>query len=231
MIHPLVYGETMQSPPDVLLKYKKTTRKHFMSLEESILLSQKIGAMLGDSDNMKRPDLILGIANGALLMTKVISDQLSVPCQMIKICRSGTQTKEFLARSGIILAIASLWYRTPMLNRPLKFVMHRLEKLVPCHDSGSNLAVKDKTVALVDDCIESGQTLHAARQLLENAGAGTIEIGVISWSDRLDSRQMHGIIPDAYINKRIQHYPWSRNSPHRKAYMNWLAANGLEEWR
>jgi adenine/guanine phosphoribosyltransferase-like PRPP-binding protein len=220
----------MQKSIDILLKYRETTKKHFMLLEESILLSREIGAVLGDSCYIQRPDMILGIANGALLMAKIISDQLNVPCRMIKICRSGTKTKEFLAKSRIILAFTSLWYRIPVLNRPLKFVMHRFEKLDPYHDPTPGLDVKDKIVALVDDCIESGQTLRAARRMLENAGARSIEIAVISWSERLDSQEEHGIIPNVFLNKRIQHYPWSRNSPYRTEYMRWLESNGLKEW-
>jgi adenine/guanine phosphoribosyltransferase-like PRPP-binding protein len=220
----------MQRSLNVLSKYKEATQKHFMLLEESILLSREIGAKLGDSCNAQRPDVILGIANGALLMAKVISDQLNVPCQMIKLCRSGTKTKQFLAQFKFVLAITSLWYQTPILNLPLKFAMHRFEKLVPGRDLYPSLEVKDKIVALVDDCIESGQTLQAARDMLKRAGARSIEIAVISWSEKLDSWQEHGIIPDVFINKRIQHYPWSRNSPYRNEYLSWLESNGLQEW-
>jgi adenine/guanine phosphoribosyltransferase-like PRPP-binding protein len=211
-------------------KFKNANQKHFMHLSESIELSKEIGRLLCDFAVSQKPDVIFGIANGALLMTIIIAEHLGIPWEMIKICRSGTKIKETLVKSKLLLRVASIWYKAPILNIPLKSLMQRFEKLAPPEDFAKKLDVENKVVALVDDCIETGQTLQAAMMMLQKAGAKSILVAVMSWSEKVDSLSKHGIAPDIFINRCIQHYPWSRNSPFRNDYLNWLEANGLKEW-
>jgi len=90
--------------------------------------------------------------------------------------------------------------------------------------------LRDKTVVLIDDCIESGNTLRAARSILSNQGASRVYIAVISWSQKRVSTEEEIITPDLSLCRRILHYPWSSNSPFFDDFTQWLRDHGLDKW-
>ncbi|MEM7378820.1 MAG: phosphoribosyltransferase family protein, partial [Pseudomonadota bacterium] len=89
----------------------------------------------------------------------------------------------------------------------------------------------DGRVLLVDDAIDSGQSIAIACEQLSARGAREIRTVVITWSDKHDSLANCGVEPAYFLNRRVQHYPWSENNPALSAYRRWLADHGLEEWQ
>lgn len=210
---------------EIVTKYESIDDKVFMTLEESLVLARELARRL--EGFRKRPEVVVGVANGALLISDVVAKQLSIPMHAIRIQRRGTGIKQALSRIPGMRGMFSFLYRVPVLNAPLVWAMRRLEGLKKSR-SGQPLPVSNKIVALVDDCIESGQTIAAAREMLTKSGAQAVVVACISWSKLRDSNAAHGVRPDIFISKRVQHYPWSTNSPYWKDYLDLLKGRGIK---
>jgi phosphoribosylpyrophosphate synthetase len=204
-------------------KYALTNDKLYMSVEEAIALSQEIASRL--SSREPRPDCVVGIANGALLMTKVIADALACPMTMISFRRRGSRLKQWLDRVPGATLLLSRAYGIPLVRLPLYWVLRCLQGLSTREKHGVCPEVRGRTVALLDDCIETGQSICAAEHLLMKNGASDIIICCLCWSQKTDSVAAHGVRPHIYIGRRVQHYPWSMNSPFRKELQRHLAAS------
>ena len=210
-------------------RYAALDDKIFMTLEESILLSEELAERLGDLDS--KPECVVGIANGALLMATVIAQQLGVPMISLTIRRKGSVLKQSLARIPGLRRTVSYLYGLTAFRPLLARGMRRFEALEQEGATESELPVRGLRVALVDDCIESGQTIARAMQLLESAGATGVATCCISWSRLKDSWSEHQVRPDLYIGRRVQHYPWSGNSPYLAEFSSWLAGHGVTQVR
>lgn len=203
----------------VVEKFANTREKSFMTMNEAITLSREIAYRV--SALSEQPEIIIGIARGGLLLSKVISSTLHIPMETILIQRKGSIIKEKLARIPGLVALSSLWYQIPFLNAPLKFVIDQFSSLATAsHQLTPN--VYKKHILLVDDAIETGQTLISAREMLSAAGACSIKTAVLAWSNLGDLNNEERIRPDIFIGRRVQHFPWSRNSPYRAGYKSWL---------
>lgn len=210
---------------DVVSRYERLTEKQFMSIDDAVLLSRELAKRIRDQN--LAPDRLVGIANGALLMTKVIADELGLPFSMISLRRKGSRIKQVLGQWPIVGRIAGAVYRSPVVGNAFKKAMipfNALEKADVAVDRG---LAKSDLVILVDDCIESGQTVRVARDQLIAAGAKRVVTCCLSWSMVDNSEAANGVKPDIFINRRIQHYPWSRNSPHWADFESWLSTRGL----
>jgi adenine/guanine phosphoribosyltransferase-like PRPP-binding protein len=207
----------------VLAKYESTDVKMFMSVDEATVLAEELARRLGT--NNPRPDLVVGIADGALLIARVVADRLGVPMQVLRIRRRGTGIKKTLATlpwlRSAIGKVYGLLYSLPAVRPLMMAIMNRFQKLEePAHAELPE--VRGKHVALIDDCIESGQTFLAASRML--SGARSVRSACISWSRGSQGRH---VAPDIFINRRIQHFPWSTNSPHWDEYHATLARLGI----
>ena len=61
------------SRSDAYLKYRSVDQKIFMTLREAEVLSHDLAAEILA---VERPDLLVGIANGALLPTRIVADNI-----------------------------------------------------------------------------------------------------------------------------------------------------------
>ena len=215
----------MEIHDDIVAKYKQIDDKLFMTLDETIVLSLEISRQI--KNRYPHPEIIFGIANGALMMSKVIADNLDLPMIILNIRRKGSGIKRIVSKVPGMRAIFSLVYRMPFFNLPLKFAMRLFEGLKKTDIHQESFNVDGKVVALVDDCIETGQTIALARETLLSAGAKQVVTCCISWSRLLDSVEKYEVEPDIYISRRVQHYPWSGNSPYWEDWMTWLADHDI----
>ena len=208
---------------DTVQKYIQSERKTFMSVSESVTLSHEIASRIVSTDF--EPDLVVGVANGALLMTKIISDDLQLPMQMVKIRRKGSSIKSYVAKFRSVNKILSLWYKIPVLRWPLVCAMRQFEPLEKS-DKLENECVTDfKRIVLVDDVIDTGHTINLIASMMNKGGAEAILIAVISW--KTEATIPDSIKPEIYITHKIHHYPWSSNSHYFGAYEQWLVDNNI----
>jgi hypoxanthine phosphoribosyltransferase len=206
-------------------KYSQTNEKLFMTMEEVFCLSQELSRRIG----REHPQIekVVGIANGAAMMTKIIADELDLSFDMVRIRRNGSFLKDRLEKFPGVRKIASLIYGIPILNWPMVQIMQWLNR-APIVESSESALLLPKKVVLIDDVIDSGQSVLAAIDILSNSGATDITCAVMVWSDWAERRGATPLFePDYYIGRRVQHFPWSKNNPNYQEYCEWIAANGF----
>lgn len=223
-------GEVCAGPDvdAIVRKYAEIGEKINMSLDEAVALSKGLARVVARGDY--RPNYVIGIANGALLPTQVLATELALPFEYIRMRRQGSRWKRRLAKVPGLRSVFSLLFRAQLFARLVAPVIDRVNKLESEDVDEKALPHRGRRILLVDDAIESGQSIAAAVELLKAQGASSVEVAVISWSRRLDSEQNHGVVPDYVLNRRLQHYPWSENNPQVHAYREWLSAHDLAEW-
>ncbi len=206
----------------ILLKFANTREKLFMSVNEAIVLSQEIVRRISTLPN--RPKIIICIGGGAILMSKVVSSSLGIPMKTIWIQRKGTIIKEKLSIIPGLNALISQWHQIPVLNIPLKYMMNKFSYLSTASQQLTP-EVQGRYVLILDDAIETGQTLIRATKIVHTSKARSIKTAALAWSDRSDLNQEDRIQPDIFIGGRVQHFPWSKNSPYRLDYEKWCKPN------
>lgn len=213
---------------EVVRKYAEIEEKINMSLEEAVDLSKGLAACVAEGDF--KPDYVIGIANGALLPTQVVATELALPFEYIRMRRQGSRWKRRAAKIPGLRAAFSLLFKAQAFARLVAPIIDGVNKLESEEVNQDDRPHQGRSILLVDDAIESGQSIRAAVDMLLLQGAQSVKVAVIGWSERLDSEQKHGVVPDYVLNRRLQHYPWSENNPQVHAYRNWLAEHDLKEW-
>lgn len=211
----------------IVKRYQDTDKKIYMTMDEAIALSLELADRLRSWD--PQPEAVVGIANGALMMTKLISDRLNLPVCFLTIRRRGSALKQRLFRIPGARRVASFLYAVPHARPPLRYVNQNLMSLQDSAGHSEDLLVTGKVVALIDDCILSGQSIARASEIIHAAQAKSVVVGCISWSRSNDSATENGVAPHTYITRRTHHYPWSMNSPYWRDYVSWLADNGISQ--
>jgi hypoxanthine phosphoribosyltransferase len=209
----------------IVNKYAEIDDKLFMSIDEAIELSHEIARRI--SMGGVKPHGIVGIANGALLPTKIIATDLNLPFEMIIIRRKGSVIKSWLSRYKAVVRLAAIWYKVPLFKFPLVWVMQMMSGLKPEPALASTNYYQDQHILLIDDAIDTGKTLRRAEQILGRQQCRQITTAVISASKN-NKKSTDLYIPDYFISRRIQHFPWSVNHPDFPKYQKWLKRNGLE---
>ena len=206
---------------EIVKKYAKIENKTFMTVDEAVELSSELAERALKTDIQF--DGVVGIANGARLMTTIIAKNLGVSYQMLTIRRQGSLVKNYLGRFSFVVRFFSTWYSTPVLNYPLIKVINNMGKLKIENVKGNEGGFKGKkNILIVDDALDFGSTIQAAKQIIkkENKECKTV-VAVISWAHlKPHKKQVTG--PDIFISRKIQHFPWSLNNPHYKEYEHWL---------
>jgi adenine/guanine phosphoribosyltransferase-like PRPP-binding protein len=209
-------------------RYLAPQDKLNMTLPEAEQLSRRLAR-----DLQRLPgeiDLVVGLANGALLPTKVVAETLDLPFQMVKVRRQGSRWIQRLQGvkralklpSGLITwgPFGLFWY----------WFQRRFNKLEKSENSFS-FEVRGKHIALIDDCIVSGGSIRYVQDRLQEAGAASVRVGVICWSDdekAIDASK--NVVPDVYLHRAVHFYPWSSSSPHLGVFEAWLRDRKLELW-
>ncbi len=218
------------SEADIVDKYRQIDDKLFMSVREAEILSEAIARQVAESGIQLKK--VVGVANGAFLPATIVAESLSLPLEMVKIRRKGSKIKRSLSKIPLLRQTITLLYKLPVFHGLLRWVMDRFNRLEDSSDSSQlSQSDVDAGILVVDDAIETGQTL---KRIMEMQSAENSEVkmysAVISWSVAYDNIVEDAVEPDFYISKRIQHYPWSQNSNHLAEYHAWLEARGLVEW-
>lgn len=226
-----IMSELCEDPrvESVVQKYSEITQKVNMSLDEAIDLSKGLALLINRESNYKA-DYIVGIANGALLPTHVIATELDVPFEYIRMRRQGSRWKRRAAKVPGLRALFSFMFKAQSFARLVAPLIDSVNKLESEESEKNEARHRNRSILLIDDAIESGQSIAAAVELLKQQGAKSVKVAVLSWSERLDSEQKYGVVPDYVLNRRLQHYPWSENNPEVHVYRKWLGENGLKEW-
>ncbi len=197
-----------------------------MSLPEALDLSRDLGLSLLQGG--QKPDLLVGLANGALLPTKIVADAIGVPFRMVKVRRQGSRYKQKLLKIKEALHIPTGWVLWGPMRLFWTFFENRTNKLETARNT-FDFDVRGQAVALIDDCIVTGGSVRHVAEALRQQGAASVTINVLCWckGEKGDTPEHE---PDIYLHRFIQFYPWSSNHPDRKGYHQWLKDNGLEHW-
>lgn len=216
----------MSEQQTVTAKYTEADDKLFMTLSEAELLSIALADRVRESGF--EVEKVIGVANGALLPSSIVAKELGKPLEIVRIRRKGSKIKKRLARFGFIRKFVSALYNNTLTKPLLRIVMDRFSALDQTDDSTVVSTSKPCNILVVDDAIETGQTLQKVIDQ-HSADGSEIQVAVISWSVAYENKKAQ-ITPEFVISKRIHHYPWSQNSPYLQDYTNWLESHGLKEW-
>jgi hypoxanthine phosphoribosyltransferase len=210
----------------IVKKYTESDKKLYMPMSEAIALSHELARRVTEKGIC--PDRIIGIANGALVVTQIIAADLDIPFDVITIRRKGSAVKSKLSHYTILIKLVSTWYKVPILNLPLVWAMKMMYGFK--HDPSWIDATKcrGRHILLVDDATNSGKTLRRAECFLTDNGCTQVTTAVISISKYAYSKKgVVPYIPDIYIAKRVHHFPWSVNNPDYPRCKTWLKQHGL----
>lgn len=216
----------MSKPQAVKDKYAEADDKLFMTLEEAIELSEDLARMVRASEF--DVEKVIGVANGALLPSSIVAAELDKPLEIVRIRRKGSKIKKRLARFSFIRNVVSALYNNKLTRPVLRIVMDRFSALDDQDQSAVVEVDKPQRILIVDDAIETGQTLQKVIDQHSRDG-NEIQVAVISWSIDYPNKTAE-INPEFVISTRIHHYPWSQNSPYLHDYTQWLESRGLKEW-
>ncbi len=206
-------------------RYEHTLDKWEMTIEEAEQLSADL-ARLARLRGFKF-DIVVGIANGALLPMRVAARQLELPEEIVRVRRQGSRIKQRLLAIKNALRIPSGWLTWGPLMPIWVWFQNRTGKLEgdAAPDSGN---VSGKRVLLVDDCLESGRSVELVRRRLLDGGAASVTSAVICWTLMPDPAVLE---PDIYLHRTTQYYPWSGSSRYWGDFLAWLEREGLVLWQ
>lgn len=214
-------------PGAIIKKYAESDAKLYMPMDEAIALSHEITRRVTEKGVV--PDEVVGIANGALLVTQVVAADLGLPFEMITIRRKGSAVKAKLSRYTVLVRLVSSWYKIPVINRPLVWAMKMMNGFKNDSNSIDASKYQGQHILLIDDATDSGGSLRRAEKLLTDHGCSQVTTAVISISKYAYTRKgVDPYVPDVYISQRMHHFPWSVNNSDYPLYNEWLKQNDLE---
>ncbi len=208
-------------------RYSRIDDKVFMTLDEAAVLAEELAVRVNKSGF--QANKVIGVANGALMPATIISDYLDIPLEILRVRRKGSRIKKNLAKFGFLRKLVSFLYGLPVTKSVLRFTMDRFNRLENSPKSSASVKRSVQNLLIVDDAIESGQTLQRIIEMQGINAKQSIKVAVISWSRNYTGKK-YDCVPDYYISERIQHFPWSQNSPANAEYLGWLKERGIQEW-
>ena len=198
-----------------------------MHVAEAVALSRLLARRI--VEHAGKPDIVVGLANGALLTTTICGEELGIPARVVMVRRQSSRYKQELLRLKEFFHIPT-WF---MSTRPVRYLSSSFQKgfsKLETAEQSFGFLVRGLHVAVVDDCIVSGRSIQHVVDRMYAQGAARVTIAAMCWTEEEYGGSMKER-PDVYLHRKIQWYPWSNNSPHRNRYLAWLAERGLEPWR
>jgi len=212
-------------PSSAYTKFLTADHTVYMTMEEAIALSRDLADAI---ETFGRPDLLVGVANGALLPMKIVADELGIPLRVIHLRRKGSRYKQRLFAIKEAVGIP-----TSLLTiRPMRAIQTWFEQRTSALEETNDAFAYDvvgKDVMIIDDAIHTGMTVRHLKERLLAKGATKVSVAVICWYRGPTDSGDWG--PDLYLHRRYQWYPWSNNSPYFAEFLNWLAEKGFNFWR
>lgn len=209
----------------VVDKYRLIDSKEFMTLDEAVVLAER----LANDHKGTGVDLVVGVPNGGLLPSGIVAEVLGVPLELISVRRKGSAIKSRLSKYGWIKRFVSAWYAIPVVRYPLYKVMEYMSSLsddVPVQAGRLNGAAR---ILVVDDSLDTGQSLERVLEIVRSsAPQATVRTAVLCVETKIPDGWRR-LDPDYYLCPRMQHFPWSVNSPEYERYLDWLRERNLYE--
>lgn len=217
-------GDALQS----IDRHYETAGNHSvqMSMQDaealSRLLARRIAAVAGT------PDLVVGLANGANMLTVICGEELKVPAKIVCVRRQSSRIKQKLVAIKDWLHIPSSWVYAGPVKELWAAYQRRHSKLESTTDT-FDFDVRGLHVAVVDDCIVSGNSLLHVSDRIAASGAKRVTTAAICWTEEGYGGTLKEP-PGVFLHRKIQWYPWSNNSPYWPDYLQWLKEHGIEQW-
>lgn len=198
----------------------------FMTMDEVLSTARSLADRARKQSGL--PDMVIGIANGGTLLAYLVAEALECPLKIVVVQRQGSIIKQRLRPIIDFLHIPPAWIMNRW-TRPLWGLFQRKSAGLVENKASFDFSVEGKTILLVDDCIESGRTIEYIKPRLTDAGAARITLAVIScigleWPGRV-------VVPEVVLTHVFQFYPWSNNSPHHGAYMDFMAKHNIQIYK
>jgi hypoxanthine phosphoribosyltransferase len=210
------YAKYLSAPP----------HSHHVTLDEAEELGRDLVHAV--ESTRFRPEIIVGLANGAIFPTYVVAAELSLPYHMVQVRRRGSRYKQRLMVVQKKLRIPSGLIMWGPMKRLWVLFQNRTNNLETAANT-FDIDVSGKRVLIVDDCVDTGASLRYVADKLRAGGATDILTAVYCWS-RMPKVDEALARPGLYLHRQTQYYPWSNNSRHLKAFSDWLEKNGLTLW-
>jgi hypoxanthine phosphoribosyltransferase len=209
------------SHSDAYVKYSSLNRKTYMTMGEAESLSHDLAIEIL---SVNKPDLLVGIASGALLPTKVVAEHIGVPFQMVHVRRRSSRYKQKALNILNALHLPTSMLRIRVLSYFARRSMERYSDLEHAQDF-LGFPVRGRSIALVDDAIYTGKSVRYVQDQLIKNGAEKVTTAVLCWyKGNGDSGSW---FPDIHLIRQDHYYPWSYSSPHFNEYLAWLSTHGL----
>jgi predicted phosphoribosyltransferase len=225
----------------IVKKYAETEKKLMMTLAEAEALSTELALRIRQKVTRDTSDsqlIVVGIANGGLMVAKIVSEKLGFPFETIRIRRSGSRLKRKIGEYSWLLRLIETLLRNRLLKKMWQGMNRKMKTLeIETGDVTSTTAEQplvsfvSKHVILVDDCILSGETIRLAKETLLDAGAQDVTTGVLTLKNKeRDPNKSKQFDPIVYLNTNTQHYPWSQNNKEYENFINWLHEKDIKPW-
>jgi adenine/guanine phosphoribosyltransferase-like PRPP-binding protein len=221
----------------IVKKFAEAPTKTFMTLGEAEALAIELAMQMRREFVPQTPDpfIVVGIANGGLMVAKIVAETLGYPFETIRIQRSGSRLKRKIGRYGWLVRLVDTLLHMRVSTRVVGRIIDRMNRLeidtggkLSTESNAEHASFKDKHIILVDDCIQSGETIRLAKKMLLEAGAKEVLTGVLTL--KKDKSKSEHFDPIVYLNTRIQYYPWSQNNKEYENYLSWLNGRGIKPW-
>ncbi len=216
---------------DILDKYVFAEKKLHMSMSEAECLSRILAKKISEtySESFDGNTVVVGIANGGLMVAKVVADSLNLQFKTLKIRRKNSRVKRFLGKFRCVVKACSLILATPVLSTITRSLINSMNKIEVADCFGGSFG--GKKILLIDDCVETGASLRVAEEILRNEGASVIAIGVLTFKNIESCKEISvEKLPIVYLNTRIMHYPWSQNNEQYVHFLEWLKYREVQIW-
>lgn len=197
-----------------------------MSVAEAEGLSRLLARRIVEQAG--KPDVIVGLANGALLTTTICGEELDTPARLVMVRRNGSRYKQELLRLKELLHVPTSW----MTTRPVRYFSSKFEQgfsKLETAEQSFDFPVRGLHVAVVDDCIVTGRSIRHVADRMYAQGAARVTTAAMCWTEQEYGGSMQEG-PDVYLHRKIQWYPWSNNSHHRSRYLAWLDERSIPPW-
>jgi hypoxanthine phosphoribosyltransferase len=215
-----------------LAAYRDNPGRQYMSITDAIAISRELARAI--DNKMGLPDMVVGIANGALLPTKVVGDYLGRPYEIVRVRRRGSGFKQRLVRLKQRLRIPSGLVTVGPMAVVLRTFEHYTSKMWPqeleARDDTLGFDVRDRHVLLIDDCIETGASIQFVLRQLLAGGAAKVSVGAICLYGETKLPADQPGYPDVFLHRTIHFYPWCVANAEYDDYLRWLDLNQLKLW-
>jgi hypoxanthine phosphoribosyltransferase len=163
------------------------------------------------------PELVAYVAKGSYLIGQTLSDIFKVPLLEIETERSGSRLKDLASPFLRLLPNRlKLWLRKKELNTGVH--ANYSERYAVINSSNKLLEHDFRTILLVDDSVDTGNTILATKKILKksfpNANISTAAFVVFEASKSLVK------IDYSLFNDKIISAPWSRDSKYYREFLH-----------